>query len=69
MARFPKELEQYSPSLVPLHSGTHMNMAVMRRAGQFIMVNTDLFSGYITATFIETDVYIAGKQAGETLAN
>ena len=55
LARFPKELDVYDPQLVPQHPGTHMNMDVMRRAGQYIMVNCDLFSGYTTATLIDSE--------------
>ena len=55
LARYPKELEQFNPQLVPLHPGSHMNTDVMRRAGQLIMVNCDLFSGYTTACFICTE--------------
>ena len=49
LARFPKELEVYDPQLVPLHPGSHMNVDIMNRASQRIMVNCDLFSGFTTA--------------------
>ena len=55
LARFPKELEQYDPQLVPLHPGSHMNIDIMRRAAQNIMVSCDLFSGYTTACIIGTE--------------
>ena len=49
--KFPKELDQFSPTLFPDHPGSHMNIDVIKRAGQLILVNIDLFSGYITACF------------------
>ena len=55
LARFPKELEEYNPQLVPTHPGSHMNMDIMRRAGQIIMVNCDLFSGYTTACITNSE--------------
>ena len=55
LAKFPKELEQFNPQLVPLHPGSHMNTDIMRRAGQYIMVNCDLFSGYTTACIISSE--------------
>ena len=55
LARFPKELEQYNPQLVPLHPGSHMNIDVMQRAGQKILVNCDLFSGFTTACITDTE--------------
>ena len=55
LARFPKELEHYDPQLVPLHPGSHMNVDVMQRASQKILVNCDLFSGLTTACFSESE--------------
>ena len=49
--KFPKELESYSPSLNPTHPGVAMNVDVLKRSGQIILVNVDLFSFYITACF------------------
>jgi hypothetical protein len=55
LARFPKELVQYDPQLVPHHPGSHMNVDVMKRASQNILVNCDLFSGYVTAEIIQSE--------------
>ena len=48
-------MEEYDPKLAPSHPGTHMNADVIRRAGQKILVNTDLFSGYTTASFTDSE--------------
>ena len=53
--KLPREMEAFSPEAEPDHPGTHMNADILRRAGQKIMVNTDLFSGYTTACFTETE--------------
>ena len=55
LQKFPKELEQFDPKLEPEHPGSHMNADVMQRAGQKILMNTDLFSGYTTACFLENE--------------
>ena len=55
LKKFPKELESYSPTLFPEHPGCSMNADVLKRAGQLILVNVDLFSGYVTACFAETE--------------
>ena len=53
--KFPKELESYSPSLNPTHPGVAMNVDVLKRSGQIILVNVDLFSFYITACFSSSE--------------
>ena len=52
LQKFPKELQQFETNQVPDHPGSHMNADIMKRAGQNILVNTDLFSGYTTACFL-----------------
>ena len=47
-SKFPKQLECYNPKQFPEHPGAVMNVDVLKRAGQFILVNTDLFSSYTT---------------------
>ena len=49
--RFPKDLETYNPSLFPEHPGIHMNIDILKRAKQLIVVNVDLFSFYVTSCF------------------
>ena len=53
--KFPKELEFYSPSLFPEHPGCAMNADILKRAGQLILVNIDLFSNYVTACFSDSE--------------
>ena len=53
--KFPKELDEFNPTLEPEHPGTHMNADVMRRAGQKLLINTDLFSGYTTACILDSE--------------
>ena len=55
LMKFPKELESYNPSLFPKHPGSTMNVDIMRRASQLILVNVDLFSFYITACFTPSE--------------
>ena len=55
LARFPKELVHYDPQLVPLHPGSHMNVDIIKRASQNILVNCDLFSGYVTASVVNSE--------------
>ena len=55
LQKYPKELDQFNPKLEPEHPGSHMNADVMQRAGQKILINTDLFSGYTTACFLESE--------------
>ena len=49
--KFPKQLDNFTPSPSPQHPGTHMNADILKRAGQLILVNTDRFSNFTTATF------------------
>ena len=50
--RFPRELDTFSPSPGPLHPGSHMNLDLMRRASQYVVVNVDRFSNLTTATLV-----------------
>ena len=53
--RFPRELETYTPQPAPAHPGTHMNIDVLRRASQFIVINCDRFSNFATATLTPSE--------------
>ena len=53
--KFPRELETYTPRPAPAHPGTHMNVDVLRRASQFIVVNCDRFSNFATATLTPSE--------------
>jgi hypothetical protein len=44
-----------APPSSPDHPGTHMQADVMKRCGQLILVNMDLFSNYTTAAFIPSE--------------
>ena len=55
LEKFPKELETFNPTLFPDHPGTHFNVDVIKRAGQLILVNIDLFSGFITSCFVNSE--------------
>ena len=55
LKKFPRELQNFDPKLAPDHPGSHMNLDILKRAGQLIVVNTDLFSGYTTACFTESE--------------
>jgi hypothetical protein len=51
VGRFPKELETYTPQSAP----AHMNVDVLRRASQLIVVNCDRFSNFATATLTPSE--------------
>ena len=53
--KFPKQLDNFTPSASPDHPGTHMNADVLKRAGQLILINTDRFSNFTTATIINSE--------------
>ena len=55
LKKFPKMLELYEPKLFPDHPGSAMNADIMKRSGQLILVNIDLFSGYVTACFASSE--------------
>ena len=55
LKKFPKELELYSPSLFPEHPGCTMNIDVLKRAGQLILVCVDMFSSYVTGCFADSE--------------
>ena len=55
LQKFPKQLETFNPSLQPNHPGLAMNVDVLRRAGQIILVNVDVFSFYVTACFVSSE--------------
>ena len=55
LKKFPKELDSFSPSPGPLHPGSHMNADVLRRASQYILVNVDRFSNFVTASFTASE--------------
>ena len=55
LKKFPKELQGFDPKLFPEQPGSHMNIDIVKRSGQLIAVNTDLFSSYTTACFAQTE--------------
>ena len=58
LSRFPKELDDFNPSPGPLHPGTHMNIDIMQRAGQSIVVNCDRFSNFVTACIAQSQTRV-----------
>ena len=52
---FPNFLDTYEPLLRPEHPGSHMNIDIVRRASQNILVNCDLFSGYTTVMLLTSE--------------
>ena len=55
LKKYPKELETYNPQLFPDHPGKCMNVDILKRSGQLILVNIDLFSSYVTACFTPSE--------------
>ena len=55
LRKFPKELDNYTPSPSPEHPGSHMNVDVLKRASQTIVVNCDRFSNFATATLVQSE--------------
>ena len=45
-ARLPKQLDKMRPNEVPNHPGSHMNLDIIRRSNQKIIVCTDMFSTF-----------------------
>ena len=39
----------------PKHPGSHMNSDVMKRAGQNVLVTTDMFSGFTSACLLNSE--------------
>ena len=53
--KFPKVLDKFEPKVNPSHPGEFFNTDVVKRAGQKIVVTTDLFSSYTTACFVNSE--------------
>ena len=53
--RFPRELDEFSPSSDISHPGSHMGVDVMKRASQIVLVTCDRFSNFATATIARTE--------------
>ena len=53
--RFPRELDQFSPSSDISHPGSHMGTDVMKRAGQQVVITCDRFSNFVTATIAQSE--------------
>ena len=52
IASLPKAIHQFSPNSMPSHPGSHMNVDVIRRSNQKIIVCADMFSSFTTAAII-----------------
>ena len=55
VSKFPKELESFEPIAFPDHPGIMMNIDVLKRSGQLILVNIDLFSSFVTTCFVMSE--------------
>ena len=55
LQKFPKELDEFSPSPTPSHPGSHMGADILRRASQNILVTADRFSNFVTASFTPSE--------------
>ena len=55
LQKYPKDLETFDPQLQPNHRGIAMNVDVVKRATQMILVSVDVFSFYITACLIPAE--------------
>ena len=53
VAKLPKDFSAMEPNKVPLHPGSHVNIDIIRRANQKIIVCADMFSAFTTAAFVE----------------
>ena len=53
--KIPKALQSFSNTTTAEHPGTHFGVDIMKRAKQKIMVARDMFSSYVTATFIDRE--------------
>jgi hypothetical protein len=63
LKRFPKDSDNFQPSLRQSHPGSQLNSDVIKRAGQMILVTADLFSDYTTATFTQSESHEDMKNA------
>ena len=55
LMKLPKQIQKFEPKLFPEHPGTHVNIDVIKRASQNILVCTDMFSKFTTATLIPSE--------------
>ena len=60
--KIPKSFQIHTNTTTAKHPGTHFGVDIMRRAKQKIIVARDMFSSFVTATFID-------KEDKETLRN
>ena len=54
-SKLPSQITTMKPTKVPRHPGSHMNVDVLKRASQNILVCVDMFSGFTTAAFIPSE--------------
>lgn len=48
-------IESYSPTFFPDHPGCAMNVDILKRAGQLVLINVDMFSSYVTGCFLPSE--------------
>ena len=61
LKNIPSKLVHMEPSQVPNHPGSHMNVDIIKRTNQKILVCAYMFSGFVTAAII-TDETRPSKQ-------
>ncbi len=55
LKNFQKPQERETEPHTPTQPGTQMNMDIIKRAGQLIMVTMDLFTSYITTALVPSE--------------
>ena len=53
-AKLPK-IESFQPTFFPDHPGCAMNVDILKRAGQLILICVDMFSSYVTGCFSSSE--------------
>ena len=63
VAKLPKEFYTMQPNKMPSQPGSHINADIIRRSKQKILICTDMFSAFSTASFLESETREALVQA------
>ena len=63
VAKLPKAFHEMKPNEMPSHPGSHVNLDILQRAKQKILVCTDMFSTFTTAAFIQAETRDILEQA------
>ena len=52
VSKLPRDLQYMEPNKMPQHPGSHMNIDILQRSKQKIIVCADMFSSFTTAAFV-----------------